>query len=315
MRQAMKHMTVPLVVGSLLGFAHTGEVLASPGNASEPPCGVVVEEVGEGSALAKVGVEPGDVLLAWRRLPAPPANPEKARGELASPFDWMWLELEQAPRGTLELTGRRHMEARVFTAAPGLWNVQVRPWMPDSLLVDYLKGWEHLTAGKAAEAATWWKKVAEKDWHLQCWILLRLGDAWAEQGELVSALDAYRSALAVAEGAFPESVLWQAIGEVYNKQNEFEPARQAYGSALEIRERAWADESLALAESLNKLGEVASNRRDLERAVEFFQRALTIREELARQLPTTGPRSSSTATGSRGFRASRTWGKVFGRSM
>ena len=69
--------------------------------------GVVIEEVGVDSALAKAKLEPGDVLSAWRRLPAPPANPEAAQGELMSAFDWMWLRVVQAPRGTVELTGHR----------------------------------------------------------------------------------------------------------------------------------------------------------------------------------------------------------------
>ena len=54
--------------------------------------GVVVEEVGEGSALEKAGLRPGDVLLAWERLPAPPANPEGAQGTIESvgptPVSW-----------------------------------------------------------------------------------------------------------------------------------------------------------------------------------------------------------------------------------
>src|ERR687889_386932 len=64
--------------------------------------GVVVESVGKGSALEKAGVQPGDVLYRWHRLPNPPANPDEASGELESPFDWWDVKSEQAPRAAID---------------------------------------------------------------------------------------------------------------------------------------------------------------------------------------------------------------------
>ena len=60
--------------------------------------GVVVETVAPASALEKAGAREGDVFRAWARPANPPANPEPASGTLQSPFDWKWLEIEQAPR-------------------------------------------------------------------------------------------------------------------------------------------------------------------------------------------------------------------------
>jgi len=80
------------------------EVAQEPREApSDSTTWVVVEDVGKGSALERAGLQPGVLLFSWERLPNPPANPETARGELHSPFDWMWLEVEQAPRGTVLL--------------------------------------------------------------------------------------------------------------------------------------------------------------------------------------------------------------------
>lgn len=42
--------------------------------------GVVIEEIPRGSALEKAGLQAGDVILSWERLPNPPANPEGAGG-------------------------------------------------------------------------------------------------------------------------------------------------------------------------------------------------------------------------------------------
>src|ERR1044071_3258692 len=69
--------------------------------------GVVVEEVGKGSALEKAGIRPGDVLFAWERPPDPPANPIGGQGEIKTVFDWLWVKTEQAPRGIVRLHGTR----------------------------------------------------------------------------------------------------------------------------------------------------------------------------------------------------------------
>ncbi|MCP4592722.1 MAG: tetratricopeptide repeat protein [bacterium] len=283
MRQTIKRMTISLVVGSLLGCAHSGEVLAPLNTASETTRGVVVEEVVEGSALAKAGLESGDVLWAWRRLPQPPANPDEAHGELDSPFDWLWLGIEQAPRGRVELTGARGQETQIFTVHPGLWDTEVRPWMPDPVLEHYLRGRQQLEAGKAAQAVSWWEKAATatRDRGLRCWIFLRLGDQWADQGEWEKAHAAYRSALAETEESLPRMALWWAIGNRYKMQSEFELARQANNSALEIQQKAWGTESLAVAQSLYRLGSVAWRRGNLARAMDHHQRALEIAQDLA----------------------------------
>ncbi|MCP4592720.1 MAG: tetratricopeptide repeat protein [bacterium] len=285
MRHFMQFVAIAQVaaLACVLWGAEGGEVPAVIDTASETARGVVVEEVGYGSALAKAGLEPGDVLLAWRRLPAPPANPNAARGELTSAFDWMWLKLEQAPRGTVELTGQRGGEARMFAVAPGLWEAKVRPWMPGALLENYLRGRQHLDAAKTADAALWWEKVAAtaRDWRLRCWMWLRLGEVWAQQRESETVHATYRLGLEEVQDAFPKSVLWQAMGQWYVKQSEFDLATQAYGSAREIREKASGERSLALAEILNDLGSTAWQRRDLDGAADFFRRALEILQELA----------------------------------
>ncbi len=272
-----------LAVSQILLVGLLGDLLAAEETGPETASGVVVEEVGEGSVLAKAGIEPGDVLLAWRRLPAPPTNPKESRGKISSAFDWIWLDLEQAPRGTVELTVRRHEADRVFTVAPGLWEAEVRPRMPDDLLGNYLQGREYLEAGEIGEAVSSWEKVvsAAKDWRLRCWMGRRIGEVWVKQGEWQRAQATYRSALEQAREPFPKTVLWRAFGNVYSHQNESEQARQAYSSATKIRERTWGKESLALAQSLNDLGVLAFYRGDLARATELLQRALEISQELA----------------------------------
>ena len=41
--------------------------------------GVVIETLSATCSLAKAGLVNGDIILAWRRLPNPPSNPENRR--------------------------------------------------------------------------------------------------------------------------------------------------------------------------------------------------------------------------------------------
>jgi hypothetical protein len=92
----------------------------------------VIEEISKGSALEKAGLQVGDVILNWERLPNPPANPEAASGKIESPFDWMWLEIEQAPRGVVKLSGEREGKP-VFREVPvGVWNERISLNSPGS---------------------------------------------------------------------------------------------------------------------------------------------------------------------------------------
>ncbi len=268
------------VISSLL-LSH--RTTASSAAAVEPrEHGVVVEEVGELTALERADLRAGDKLLSWRRLPGP-TDPEGAAGELTSPFDWFLLTVEQAPRGTVQLTGRRAGEDRSFEITPGPWEAEVRPRMSDASLRDYVRGLEHYENGDPAEAAARWMTIASatEDWRLRCWILLQLGGMWAEEKDWEQAHAAYRSALAEAPEPSPKAVLWQLIGQTYEQQSDFESALQAYNSLRKIREKTLGEESLAFAEALHFLGEVAWKRGDLEQMTEYSEQALEIRQELA----------------------------------
>ncbi len=248
--------------------------------------GVVVEEVGAGSALEKAGLRPGDVVFAWERLPAPSANPRRAQGTIESVFDWMGLSVEQAPRGTVNLTGRRDGEVKVFEVAPGEWEATLRPRMSGEMLADYAGGQELIAAEELLAGIDSWHKaagIAEKqatDKRSRCWLLLRIGGTWGRARQWEKAHDAYRSALEAAQDPLSQAAIWQAIGDTYSKASEFEAAREAYGSVQEIRERSWG-ESLAFARGLNDLGDLDWRQGRLDAAQGHHQRALEIRQKLA----------------------------------
>ncbi len=246
--------------------------------------GVVVESI-DGWALEKAGLQAGDVLLSWRRLPNPPANPEEAEGVLTSYFEWLEIQAEQTPRGPVVLGGRRGGEPKEFTVESGLWEAEVRPVLPPALEEIYSSGKAHLVSGDLEAAVGAWRSLAdgaraEGDGDLQAWIALRMGEAWGDQGEWGNEFEAFRNALATAESPSAQIAAWHAIGIAHLRRNEFEASKEAFFSALEIRQK-FHPESLGLSNTLNNLGVVARTRGELDRAQVYHLKALQIREQLA----------------------------------
>ncbi len=267
-------------------LALVGFLLALPLPATEKLHGVVVEFVG-GWALEDAGIQAGDVLLSWMRLPSPPANPEAAEGVLASYFDWFDLKVEQAPRGTVVLQGQRNGDPVEIRVEPGLWEAEVRPVLLGELEEIYSVGEENLAIGDIGAAVGAWKSLAddlglgdEGDRDLRAWITLRIGEAWGEQENWEKALESFRVALAAAEKPVARVVIWEALGTAHQQRNEAEATEDAYDSTLEIRKKLHP-KSLGVSRSLTYIGELAYARRDFDSARDRFVHALQIREQLA----------------------------------
>ncbi len=247
--------------------------------------GVVIEEVIEGSALAAAGLRAGDMVLAWERLPGPPAHPDGAGGEITSVFEWAWLEVEQAPRGTITLAVERHGEQRFLAVAPGLWEAKARPWMPPDVLAAYAEGRELVAAGEWRRGIDRWidlSRTAEKE-EVSCfhsWFFLRIGDVWARRRAWEEAHALYREALGHSERAETQVVVWNAIGDAYRRQEKYGEAFDAYRSKREIWQAHWG-KGLGFAQSQAELGSVARRRDELAAAEEHLRDALGIQEELA----------------------------------
>ncbi len=266
-----------ILVGILGGWLVAGTSVAE--EAESAAGGVVVHGVTTGSAFAEAGIEMHDVILAWRRLPSP-ANPEEAGGEIRSSFDYMWLALEQAPRGEVELTVERDGEVRFVRVAGGEWVGLRLPHMPDPLLEGYLRGKVFLDA---AVAERLWMEVAEDadDWRLRCSMHMILGTM---QEDWEKAHAAFRAALQVAEESFPRSVIWRMIGSRQERRGELDLAWQAYDTARELREES-DGESLVLAESLIDLANLLSDRKYMAQAADYYRRALEIHKRLVPRSP------------------------------
>ena len=221
--------------------------------------GIVIEAVATASALEKAGVREGDVFRAWTRLANSPANPETASGRLESPFDWLWVEIEQAPRGLVELRGERQGEPLVLQVPIGLWEASVRPVLPAELENLYRRGKELVDKEQVEEGVTCWQQVAERagddgDWRLQAWVWLRIANAWhVSQAE--KAETAYEAALRASRDPLSRITVLEYMSGNFRDQERLEEAEAIYRSAFELSNATWG-ESLQLARSRQNLGQI-----------------------------------------------------------
>jgi CHAT domain-containing protein/Flp pilus assembly protein TadD len=248
--------------------------------------GVVVDDVAEGSAGANADIRPDDVLLAWERPPNPPGNPERAAGTLETVFDWMWLEVEQAPRGRIRIRGERNGMPVAIDIPMGNWGIRVRPRLDGSALTGYLQGKAAIGAKQLNEGLAFWSDVARSadDPASALWMHLHVGNAWAAARRWNEAETAYSDAQAVAKAsaasAMVRAVIWEAIGRMLERRSSFQQAIEAHTAAKELRE-AQSPKSLSVARSLNELGRSALLRGDLTEAEMYYRGALELREKAA----------------------------------
>ncbi|MEP7010264.1 MAG: CHAT domain-containing protein [Acidobacteriota bacterium] len=133
--------------------------------------GVVIEEIPEDSALKRAGLQPGDVILSWERLPNPPANPEGASGTIESPFDWMWLEVEQAPRGVIRFRGKRGTQDLLDQVPLGRWSASVRPVFAPSALQELGQARADLLKGDSVRVLRLAAKLVDRYRASACYLL------------------------------------------------------------------------------------------------------------------------------------------------
>jgi CHAT domain-containing protein/Tfp pilus assembly protein PilF len=263
--------------------------ISLPGSTHHQPAprGVVVEEVASHSSGEKAGIRVGDVLLSWVRAAAPPANPEEARGDIASAFDFAEIEQEQAPRGPVTLFGNRDGASFSVTVPPGAWAIRTRPQLAQPQLSAYLHGQKLIAAADLDKGISAWRELAtqanrENDSELAAWLSIRIGATLANARRWDEAHAAFRTAADTVKDADSPSGarIVEADGSAFEAQNDFLNAEAAYREALRIRESR-SRETLAGAASLTRLGVLARVKDDSAAAEGYFRRALGIAEKLA----------------------------------
>ena len=255
--------------------------------ATPSPAGLVVENVAPGEEAEKAGLQPGDVLVSWKRKPKPPANPAGASGVFRTPFDVLETQIDQSPRArTISIEYRRRGKLATATLLPYGWAVETRPSFSDSRLKTYEAGRQLIENGEVDKGYQTWsalagKLVASGDHLGAAWIWLRTARKQAEADRIDAAVESFDLAIAQARAAGRadvESQLWGYQGEALAAARRFTEGEAALRRAIAIREQG-APDSLAVAYCLEELVKVTEQRGAAYEAAQT--RALRIRATLA----------------------------------
>jgi CHAT domain-containing protein/Tfp pilus assembly protein PilF len=286
----------PLEMELKVTITPSTEATVEPGRAEEPAApevveeplvgrGVVVESVGKSSALEKAGLRPGDVLYRWHRLPEPPANPYEASGEFESPFDWLEVDAEQAPRGTVELEGKREGGTRTWSVKRGDWSAEVGPNWAEDILALYGKSQESIADEDEFEnALRVWRWFAVKADHddigqARPWLALGAASAWMTRGNLPQAASLVECSTEALRSPVEKAYALEKIARLAVALGEEQAAKEYLQRALGfIREGM---PSLLKARLLRTLGTVVHRLGDLKLAETYYRQALSIQEFLA----------------------------------
>ena len=194
---------------------------------------IVVEEISLGSALERGGVNKGDVYFSWELTPNTTSNPPKSKGILKSVYDWMELEIEYAPRGSITLHGLRGEETLQIRIPWGMWEARVRPCMDLETSRIYRLAEDKLRAGEHREAVQYLLKITrspESRVH-HSWFWLAINRIWAEaqdwQQADMAALEASEESQDVQRTAF----VWDSVGRIYRDHYKLEESVGAYNKA------------------------------------------------------------------------------------
>ena len=255
--------------------------------------GLLLEEVTPGSLGARAGLQAGDVLLSWCRTAASPADPCLAEGRFDAAFDFAAVDLEQAPRGGVRVSGKRGGASATWALLPGSQAVEVRPVLPEPLARLDQEG-RSLAAERPDDAVERWRAAAAQARQtganrLGVWLLSRGARVLAEahqwpQADALSdeALDQARS----LREEMIEAQLLKVWGRTFHDRGAWTKAEDLYRRSLELDHAAGRE--LAAAWVLHTLGDLEIRRSRRQEADLLLRQALTLHEKLA-------PRSSTLA--------------------
>jgi CHAT domain-containing protein/Tfp pilus assembly protein PilF len=246
--------------------------------------GVVVEAVTNGLEAAKAGIRQGDVILSWSR--------GDRRGDLNSPFDMSFVEVEESPRGPVALEGLRRTEKQVWTMGPDEWGVTTRPNFSDTILTWYSDGRQLAGTDKVADkllAAEHWTALARRllDSHpswLSSWLFFHAAELMRDGKQWKQADDDYELAGQTASQGSPviQFQISQSWARAFHQRNDWPHIEKYYQQSLAESRKPGSGE-LATASILHAWGLLLDKRGDLSRAEQAYLEALEIRQKLAPQ--------------------------------
>lgn len=242
-----------------------------------PQRGVIVESAVAGFEANKAGLRSGDIVQTWTR--------GGANGTIKSPFDLLWVESEQSPRGEVVLEGIRSNARRVWRVGRGRWQLKTRPRLPPSLLTLYREGQRMIQDGKVPAGGARWREGASQAERLQsnmtaAWFLYESAGVSVSGPQSVEGDASYQRAIQLSAEAGPQTESWllREWANSFLKRGNLENAEKYARQALA---RSQSQDDLGAAAGQRILGVVYYYRWQLDEAEGYFKSALAIVDSIA----------------------------------
>src|SRR5579872_2789006 len=262
---------VPIVSSSVLGAE------ADSGTRPVLKPGIVVDSLLTNFEAEKAGIRVGDILLRWSR--------GDESGAIVYPFDLLYIMIEQASRGSLELEGLRGENKRIWRLGSNYWGIKAHPNFSGQLSPVYQEEKELVQAAGLPQAVEHWRKLSTVNlgYHLPWlgpWLLSYLAELSSSRS-WEGYDDAYQEAIeeAGAEPAVKAQLLKQWAG-AFKDRGDLSSAAKHYEEAIS-EYRKLGIRTMAVSTALKELGAIAYSQGNMAQADECFQESFGIAAELA----------------------------------
>jgi tetratricopeptide (TPR) repeat protein len=284
-RSARSVVPLLMAVQLLLAASLNTQVAADELTDGSELAGVVVEAVAKGSALARAGLQSGDLLLSWQQPAHSVTTSGPAEGGLTTYFDWLDLKLEQAPRGPLILAGTRDGHRYQFTIEPGSWEGAVRPLLTQAAEETYREARHWVEAGSPTAALPLVEELvsslgSENPHGTAVWAAMWIASHVKTPEDVAAALLLLRRVLETQDSSPIRLAAQETLGDLHARRGDLAEALQIYLSVLAERERS-RPESLRVSSTLKRIGDLAWDSGDLDQAQEAYTKALALDTALA----------------------------------
>lgn len=236
--------------------------------------GIRVERVEARSTAEAAGIKPGDILLSW--------NQQDTRSKFDSPFDLLDLEINQATQGPVTLEGLRGTQKQTWVVSPGEWGIVAGAQLSDALQLSYERAESFSEKAQYQESKNQWQSLtleaarAPNPAWLSSWIRFHAAETFAKARRWKEVDEWLDAALKSSTGVLAIHILhlWAAS---LQERTDKASANEYYHRAL--TESRLPSKGLIIASYFNDLGMVALSRRELNKAEEYFRRAITAQEK------------------------------------
>ena len=239
--------------------------------------GVVVEEVEAGREGDKAGLKVGDVILSWSR--------GDAIGKIESPFDYIWVDIEQRPRSEVTLEGKRGAENMSWTLGRGEWGLTTGPAFTGRLHDVYANTNALAKAGHQSAAAKYWltsnTPLPDAKW-FPTWSEFYAALLFRQADDVAPADDAYRRAVSLAAdaGLVAKSRILNSWGGMYCHRSDMVKATKLFHASVDALGDDLSD-SLMKAFYMSDLGAILAVESDFDSSILLQEKALAIRRKNA----------------------------------